>query len=172
MNLKSLFNNMFRYAPKDNYQFSILEDAQITHQEDFDNETDTEKVNIFPSLNVNMEYMKTRYNLLINSDVILREFTLNARGKQYNAFLLYIDGMVDSTMMNDFILKPLMLRNKNNLFDSFQNKVVSEAISNNITVRKVKKFDLPNYLMGCLVPQNAVKEIFDFNEAAQGINAR
>ena len=60
MNLKSLFNNIFRYTPKDNYQFSILEDAQITHQEDFDNETDTEKVNIFPSLNVNMEYMKTR----------------------------------------------------------------------------------------------------------------
>lgn len=83
---------------------------------------------------------------------------MNARGKQYNAFLIYIDGMVDSQIMDDFILKPLMLRNKNNLYDGSQNKVISESVTNNITIRKVKKFDLPNYLMGCLMPQNAVKK--------------
>ncbi len=130
-----------------------------------------EKVNIFPSLSVNIEYMRTKYNLLINSDVILREFTLNARGKQYNAFLVYIDGMVDSEIMDKFILEPLMLRNKNNLFDGTQTKVISEAVANNITVRKVKKFDLSNYLMGCLMPQNAVKEVTDFDEVANGINS-
>ena len=115
--------------------------------------------------------MRTKYNLLINSDVILREFTLNARGKQYNAFLVYIDGMVDSEIMDKFILEPLMLRNKNNLFDGTQTKVISEAFANNITVRKVKKFDLSNYLMGCLMPQNAVKEVTDFDEVANGINS-
>ena len=130
-----------------------------------------EKVNIFPSLSVNIEYMRTKYNLLINSDIILREFTLNARGKQYNAFLVYIDGMVDSEIMDKFILEPLMLRNKNNLFDGTQTKVISEAVANNITVRKVKKFDLSNYLMGCLMPQNAVKEVTDFDEVANGINS-
>lgn len=116
--------------------------------------------------------MRTKYNLLINSDVILREFTLNARGKQYNAFLVYIDGMVDSEIMDKFILEPLMLRNKSNLYDGTQNKVISEAVTNNITVRKVKKFDLSNYLMGCLMPQNAVKEVADFDEVASGINSR
>ena len=130
-----------------------------------------EKVNIFPSLSVNIEYMRTKYNLLINSDIILREFTLNARGKQYNAFLVYIDGMVDSEIMDKFILEPLMLRNKNNLFDGAQTKVISEAVANNITVRKIKKFDLSNYLMGCLMPQNAVKEVTDFDEVANGINS-
>lgn len=131
-----------------------------------------EKVNIFPSLNVNIEYMRTKYNLLINSDVILREFTINARGKQYNAFIVYIDGMVDSEIMDKFILEPLMLRNKSNLYDGTQNKVIAEAVTNNITVRRVKKFDLSNYLMGCLMPQNAVKEVTDFNEVANGINSR
>lgn len=115
--------------------------------------------------------MRTKYNLLINSDVILREFTINARGKQYNAFLVYIDGMVDSEIMDKFILEPLMLRNKNNLFDGTQTKVISEAVANNITVRKIKKFDLSNYLMGCLMPQNAVKEVTDFDEVANGINS-
>lgn len=140
---------------------------------EIENTTHTEqKVSIFPSLNVNMEYMKTKYNLLINSDIISRQFTINARGKQYNAFLVYIDGMVDSEIMDKFIIEPLMLRSKNNLYDGTQNKVISEAVANNITVRKVKKFDLSNYLMGCLMPQNAVKEVNDFDEVANGINSR
>lgn len=171
MSFKNLFNNLFAYTPKVDYQFSLSENVQVIDSNN-ENSTSNEKVKIFPSLNVNMEYMKTKYNLMINSDIILREFTLNARGKQYNAFIFYIDGMVDSQIMDDFILKPLMLRNKNNLYDNSQNKVISEAVTNNITVRKVKKFDLPNYLMGCLLPQNAVKEITDFDEAANSINSR
>lgn len=171
MSFKNLFNHLFAYTPKVDYQFSLSENVQVIDSNN-ENSTSNEKVKIYPSLNVNMEYMKKKYNLMINSDIILREFTLNARGKQYNAFIFYIDGMVDSQIMDDFILKPLMLRNKNNLYDNSQNKVISEAVTNNITIRKVKKFDLPNYLMGCLLPQNAVKEITDFDEAANSINSR
>ena len=163
MNFKQLLENMFSYTPKDSYQFDLSETSQKIEPQ-FEKENTPKK--IFPSLSVNLEYMKTKYNILINSDVILREFTMNARGKQYNAFIAYIDGMVDSKIMDDFILKPLMLRNRNNLYDGSQNKVISEAVANNITVRKVKKFDLPNYLMGCLLPQNDVKEIETFEEAA------
>lgn len=173
MNFKNLWNQMFSYTPPVDYQFHLSEEVQTQEQEiDSFSSAKQEKVKIFPSLNVNIEFMRTKYNLLINSDIILREFTINARGKQYNAFLVYIDGMVDSQIMDDFILKPLMLRSRNNLYDSNQNKIISEAVTNNITVRKVKKFDLPNYLMGCLMPQNAVTEISDFDEAANGINAR
>lgn len=173
MDLKNLFHSIFAYTPPIDYNFSLPENTQETESNDNQATTPaTEKVTIFPSLNVNMEYMKTKYNLLINSDIILREFTINARGKQYNAFLVYIDGMVDSEIMDKFILEPLMLRNKSNLYEGTQNKVISEAVTNNITVRKVKKFDLSNYLMGCLMPQNAVKEVTDFDEVANGINSR
>lgn len=172
MNFKKFFNSFFSYTPEHNYQFSLSENDQTELPQNSQENNSKEKVKIFHSLKVNIEYMKTKYNLLINSDIILREFTINARGKQYNAFLVYIDGMVDSKVMNDFVLAPLMLRNKNNIYDGTQNKVISEAISNNITVRKVKKFDLPNYLMGCLIPQNNVKKISVFNEATNGINSR
>lgn len=167
MNFKDLFNTIFSYKSEPDYQFSLSENNQSQEPQE-----SQKKLKIFPSLSVNIEYMKTRYNLLINSDIILREFTMNARGKQYNAFLIYIDGMVNSQIMDDFILKPLMLRNKNNLYDGNQNKIISEAVANNITVRKVKKFDLSNYLMECLMPQNSVKEISDFDEASNGINSR
>lgn len=172
MDFKTLFNQIFGYTPPTEYNFSLPEDNDSTSIPNTPVSPSEEKVNIFPSLNVNLEYMRTKYNLLINSDIILREFTINARGKQYNAFLVYIDGMVDSEIMDKFILEPLMLRNKNNLFDGTQSKVISEAVANNITVRKVKKFDLSNYLMGCLMPQNAVKEVTDFDTIANGINSR
>ena len=169
MSLKEMFNNLFSYTPERNYQFTISENTNQTSQ----NTNQQEKIiNIFPSLQINIEYIKTRYNLLINSDVILREFTMNAHGKQYDAFLIYIDGMVDSKIMDDFILKPLMLRNQNNLFEGSQKKIISETTTNNVTIRKIKRFDLPNYLMGCLLPQNAVKQIKDFDQAANGINSR
>ena len=169
MSLKEMFNNLFSYTPEQNYQFTILENTNHISQNTNQQNNIT---NIFPSLQINIEYIKTRYNLLIDSDVILREFTMNAQGKQYDAFLIYIDGMVDSKIMDDFILKPLMLRNQNNLFEGSQKKIISETTNNNVTIRKIKKFDLPNYLMGCLLPQNAVKQIKTFDEAANGINSR
>lgn len=168
MDLITLFKNIFKYNKKNEYSFKL--------SDNYTNSSNVKKLpqkidSVFPSLEVNLEYMKTKYNLLINSDVILRQFTINARGKQYNSFIVYIDGMVDSEIMDNFILKPLMLRNQNNLYDGSQTKIISEAVTNNITVRKVKRFDLPNYLMGCLLPQNAVKEVTDFSDVTNGINA-
>lgn len=160
--------------PKTEYQFNLPDASTVQSQQNFNDDSisSNKKTEIYPSLTVNEDYMKTKYNTLINSDIILRNFTINARGKQYNAFLLYIDGMVDSQIMDDFILKPLMLRNKSNSFDGSQNKVISEAVANNITVRKVKKFDLPSYLLSCLMPQNAVTQENNFEDVISGINSR
>ena len=171
--------SLFEYVPKDDNFFTLPNSEDSAYNEQTNESLDTlqdaeqyeEIKNIFPTLSVNLEYVKMKYNTMINSDIIIREFTINARGKQYNAFLLYIDGMVDSQIMNDFILEPLMMRNKNNLFDSNQNKVISEAVSNNITVRKVKRFDIDEYLLNCLIPQNNVKKIKTFEEAFSGVNS-
>lgn len=157
------------YKPPQEYNFSLGNYSKQDSTQDTINDEKFKKV--FPSLSVNLEYIKTKYNLLINSDIILREFTLNARGKQYNAFILYVEGMVDSPTLNDFVLEPLMMRNRNNLFDGPQNKIISEAVTNNITVRKVKKFDLSNYIMSCLMPQNSVKQETDLAKLISGVNS-
>ena len=126
---------------------------------------------IFPSIDVNIEYIKVKYNLLINNDIVLREFLLTARNKQYRAFLLFIDGMTDMDLVNNYVLKPLMLRNNANLFDGNQNQVVSEAVTNNITVRKVKKFNIKEYILNCLLPQNNVKTQKKFKEIFSSVNS-
>lgn len=126
---------------------------------------------IFPSIDVNIEYIKVKYNLMINSDIILREFTLTARNKQYRAFLLFIDGMINMDSVNNYVLKPLMMRNTANSFDGSQNQVISEAVTNNITVRKVKKFDIKEYIFNSLLPQNSVKIQSKFEDVFNGVNS-
>lgn len=163
------FKDFFTYTPPTEYNFDILEKDNIS-QNDLNNDNN-QKTNIFPSLDVNLEYVKSKYNTLINSDILIREFTINARNKQYKAFLLYIDGMVDSELMNNFVIKPLMMRNKNNLYNGDQSKVIAEAVTNNITVRKVKKFDMVEYLFNCLIPQNTVEKVEDFEKLFSDINA-
>lgn len=175
MKIKDFINNIFTYSPPQNYEFFLPNtspntDTNTTPVQEIQQKSEENK-NIFPSLEVNLDYIKARYNILINSDIITREFILNARGKQYKALLLYIDGMVDSQILNDFVLQPLMMRNKNNLFDNEQNRIISEAVSNNITVRKVKKFDLIEYIESCLIPQNSIKQTKTFNEIFSGVNS-
>lgn len=178
MKIKDFINNIFNYTPQRNYEFFIpntipnnSSNAMPVQETEETISKSNQNKKIYASLNVNLEFIKTSYNTLINSDILIREFILNARGKQYKASLLYIDGMVDSQLLNDFVLEPLMMRNRNNLFDNDQNRIISEAVSNNITVRKVKKFDLAEYIENCLVPQNSIKQSNSFEEIFSGVNS-
>lgn len=162
--LTNLLKNIFTYNEKENYNFSLPDEntSQILQQEEIKNEYKE----IFPTLNVNMEYMKSRYNSLINSDIKFREFKFIAHDKEYNAFLIYIDGMVNSQSINDFILKPLMLFSK-----STKHQSPPTAISNNITVRKIKKFNLEDYILNRLLPQNDITKSTEFSEIISDINS-
>ena len=173
--LFTLIKNTFYPNNEEHYDF-ILPENSAESVESTD-EVKTDEINsqkdpesVFPSLSVNLDFLKVKYNTLINSDIVVREFTLTARNRQYGAFLIYIDGMVDTKIINDFVLEPLMLRNRANSYDGNETRVVSEAISNNITVRKVKKFDLVDYIYNSLVPQNAVKKKKSFNDILPDIN--
>ena len=156
-----------------NRSTSYNQDGQsnLTLENEILESANTSNDKVFQSINVNLEYIKVRFNSMINSDIKIREFTLNARNKQYQAFLVYIDGMINQDLMNNYILKPLMLKNTANSFDGNQNRILSEVKTNNITVRKVKKFDIVEYISNCLLPQNTIKEFSKFDDIANGINS-
>ncbi len=171
--LETMTTNFFHF--EDISEEEILPDT--TNATDPELETVSNKVlenanpYVYPSIDVNLEYIKVKYNTLINSDIVLREFILTARNKEYKAFLLYIDGMVDSKIINDFVLTPLMLRNRANSYDGEQNRIISEAVTNNITVRKVKKFNTVDYIYQSLLPQNSVKKERKFESIIAGVNS-
>ncbi len=162
-NIKNFFNDLI--IDEENYDFSLSSEIPSeTQPEDL-----LKNQNIYPSIDINLEYINSRYNSLINSDIKIREFILNAKGKQFKAFLLYIDGLVDNISMNDFVLEPLMLKNMSN--QSSNPQIISEAVTNNITVRKVKKFNIVDYIYECLLPQNSVEKLSSFDDLAKSVNS-
>lgn len=172
MNFKKIFSNFFTIENSSEYDFTLPDNYNNSNLPKLDNiGNDTSPKKIFSSIDVNLDYIKSKYNTLINSDIVIREFTLLARNRQYKAFLLFIEGMVDAELINNFILKPLMLRNIANSYTNEEDKIISEAKTNNITVRKIKKFNLIDYISSHLLPQNSVEENESFNKIITGINA-
>lgn len=165
MDIKNILKKIFLYKKEKNYDFTLLN----TNNQEAEPNTNTQSNTIFPTLSVNLDYIKSKYNFLINSDINLREFNLTIKNKNYNAALLYIDGMIDSTSINDFILKPLMLR-KDSQTSETHNKYVKNAVSNNISVKRVRKFDVASYIYNSLIPQNNVKKITTFEDIISMVN--
>lgn len=117
--------------------------------------------NIVTSLSDNITNLKVRYNSLINSDIILREFTLNLNSVPYKALLVCIDGMIDSDLVNNFLLRPLM-EPKNNY---------SRTINlNGIKITKSKKIDLATYIYNNLVPQNDIEKVDSLDDLISAVN--
>ena len=171
--------NLIKYKEKEEYDFILpnadsLQENSISNQSSelapLDNKTET----VYPSINVNLEYVKAKYNALINSDIKIRNFYINVKNKQYNAFLLFIDGMIDSQSINKFVVEPLMLKNRSNT-NTANPDIISTAVTNNVTVRRIKKFSLVDYISECLVPQNDVttsnKFIDIFKQVNVGVSA-
>ena len=134
-----------------------------------DSSTTNKDKKIYSNIDVNLEYVNARFNTLINSDIIIREFLINVKAKQFKAFIIYVDGMSDKASINDFVLKPLMLKNYSNQYDGDQ--IVSEAVANNIMIRKIKKFNIVDYVSDSLLPQNDVKKINSFDQVASDVVA-
>ncbi len=176
-NNNSLFNsivNIFKYTPKTKYNFSLPNNQPETNNTDNNDELkplENIKQEIYPSVSVNLEYLNVKYNSLINSDIKIRKFNVIARGKSYNAFILYIDGMSDTKSINRFILHPLMLRNRANTFDKSEEVVSTNSKDNSINVKKVDKFDLSEYIYSSLIPQNDIKKVKNFEEVIDNVNA-
>lgn len=178
-NFKELLINFFQYKTNEQeYDFTLPEtqEEKAKIDDNFPNDLDSkdnsgEPDTLFSELSKNLEIIKIKYNSLINSDIVIREFSVTIKNRAYPAFLLYIDGMVDSTQINDFILKPLMLRNIANTYEGPPSDVIQESTQNNVTIRKIKKFDVLDYLYQHLIPQNTVKKVENFSDVISSVNS-
>ena len=151
---------MFKYKPRTNYDFNIQSTENAVTQ-DLNSEKINEKIS--SSLKHNLEFIQSKFNTIINSDIIIRRFSLICKNKKYKAFLIYIDGLADSTNINHFILKPLMLRNKNNTYNS-QVSVQSNTNKKNPT-------KVANYIYNRLIPHNNLSMQIDFEKIISDINS-
>lgn len=159
--LKQLLNNLITYnAPKDSYNFSLNNSTSKNITYDFDKK-------VSANIKENKEFINIKYNTLITSDIIIRNFKLKSNNKSYSAFIIYIDGMSDSNLINRFILQPLMMRNKANMYKTQSlktynkgKKVIIKKNSNNLAVE----------IENSLLPQNSLVKETNFNNIFSAIN--
>ena len=163
MKIKNLLNNLFGYKEKEDYEFILPTNPNNLPI----NDTDKDNTEVYPSLTVNIEYLKSKFNLLINSDIKLRKFALPIQNKKLAATVLYIDGMVNDTIINNFVMKPLLLRNSINM------KPDSKEFSNGsrISINKKPTFNLESYIYNSLLPHNSVSKEKEFNKIIKKVNA-
>lgn len=158
--IKDIYNKIFKYEEKENYEFILPNNSNNINEEEFEND-DNEIVK--SKLNANLEYLKVKYNMLINSDIKIREFSLTIQNKKIPSFILYIDGMVSSKDINDFILQPLLLRNSIKMRDSSKDVPSLEK-------SKLIKFNLEDFLYSNLIPQNSISKEYEFKKIIAKVN--
>ncbi|HOV80510.1 MAG TPA: spore germination protein [Bacillota bacterium] len=106
---------------------------------------------ISPDVDVNLEIIKDEFNIPTNIDVIIREFKLAG---MVDAFIVFIDGMADRGVVNDFILRQLMNPGQ---FENYKGGCVLEYVTGNVLsvnqAKKLKKYEeaITQILMGVTV---------------------
>lgn len=151
----------FTYTPTKKYNFVLEENNANSKDVDLPASFLPDQ-EIFQSLDKNYNYIKVQYNSLINSDIIMRPFTLNICGKKYSALFVGIDGMIDSELVNNFLLRPLMETNR---------LARKTRTQNGIEYKKIKKVNVEDYIFDKLLPQNSVQKVSKFSEVASAINS-
>ncbi len=108
------------------------------------------KNKISSDIETNKKVIKTTYDIPKNSDLVLREFNVTVREKTLKAFIVFIDGMTNSTNINNFILQPLMLLSNIEIHD--ETKAVGE------------------YIFERLIPYNQLKKAENYTDVISAVN--
>lgn len=164
----NFFKRLFLYSPSTSYDFTLAEseNENSKNPENPPSISLPNDTNIYPSLNENLTYLKSKYNSLINSDIIFRPFQFKANSKTYNALFLGIDGMISSSLVNDFLLRPLINTNHNT-----SNNKKNLKTNNGVTIRKIKNFNLEDYIFDKLIPQNSISKVSNFDDVITRISS-
>ena len=165
MNIKNYFNKIFSYSEEEEYNFVLPNSANNISESK--NELNQE---IYPALSVNIEYLKSKYNLIINSDIKIREFTLPIKNKQITSTLLYIDGMVDEATITNSVLQPLLLRNS--IFMQNETKNNNEK-GGRISIKKQipSNISIEDFIYNSLIPHNSISKENTFENVIKKVNS-
>lgn len=160
MNFKNNFYNLFSYKPNNNIDFTIPESPNNLVEEK------SIKKNISPIYDNIIQYIKNKYSLLINTDIVLKEFEINIKNKSFKSCLLFIDGMINSESINTSVLEPLFLKNSIRM-----NIPRNESSENKKKIQNVKKFDLKEFLLNHLIQENSISIEKTFESAFEKVNS-
>lgn len=100
--------NIFLYKSREDYNFEIPEEKTKKNYNIEDKKVSTD-------LSENKNYIEKVFSLPENGDIVQREFSVSIGEKSIDAFLIYTEGLSNVMSINDFILRPLMQLNPDNI---------------------------------------------------------
>ena len=157
---KNLLKKIFEYNESNFNEFILPNNPNNLPKEKKDSTT------VFDSLNKNYEFLKIKYNLLINSDINSREFVLSTKTQKYNCLLFYIDGLINSDSINNYVLQPLLLKNS----ITMKENTVNPNSEKRSSLKNIKKFSLEDFIYNSLIPQNSISKETKFSEIITKVN--
>jgi len=143
--------NFLTYEPKDIEGFELLEGSNEGSDNESENQNDiniTESISqstaninkgmVSLCIDDNLNVIKKEFGIPDNSDIIIREFKI---GRKINAFIVYVDAMVDKAYVSDFVLRQLMSKQNFDEFDIWEdsNSLVSYINDNVISANEISK---------------------------------
>jgi len=108
------------------------------------------KSDISSNLSENLEYIKKKFCVPSNGDIVIREFDIIVKDKAIPAFMVFIDGMVDTDIVNSNILEPLMMLSS-------------------LDIKSTAK-DVAEYIKGSILPHNSIKEVSEHRIVVEDVN--
>ena len=106
MKVLDLIKKIFIYNPPKEKDIFMLEDIKENIIYDVrKKQPNKEKISVNSSLDANIDVINKRFSVPLNNDVVVRRITLPG---EISAALVFYDGMVDSALINDGIIKPLL----------------------------------------------------------------
>lgn len=102
--IKETLKKIFKYNPKEeNERFELNDCTEIRY--DVRNEKSVENSYVSDDIEINSSYIRNRYRLNLNNDVIFRTFEISGGVK---CFLVYYEGMVVTQYIDDNIIKSMI----------------------------------------------------------------
>lgn len=136
-NTKSTNKSRGKKSPRPMDEWSAERKQESNTQQTSDSQQDLRSAqnnDISTDLNENRLRMEQEFNLPKNKDIIIRDIRIANRT---DAFLIFVNGMVDNTTINDYILRPLLTENH---FKSAEDECdVDYIIKNVLSVNQINK---------------------------------
>lgn len=172
--LLNYITNLFAYKPNTDHTFTFPQEKNKEPKTENNLTAPEQKTtpyleNISTKISKNLNYLKQTYNSELSSDIMIRDFYILANNIRYKAFIMYIDGMVDSVTINNSVLSPLMVRNRANSFDESTAQFKKEPGPLNESIFE-KNDNLEDYIYNTLIPQNAIEKVDSFSKVFTSIN--
>lgn len=105
----------------------------------------------------NIKFIENSFYLPTNKEIIIRRFTLS---NKYEGFLVYLDGMADTKLSGEFILKPLF---NFSFEDSLKTEDLENKLSNVVEINRITKANIPKEIISLILNGNTGIFIDGFN---------